>query len=75
MQWIGGGGLYAFAAGMNLMLAIFILYRKFIRTAAPNEQLTDFVAMPQTSQSTQAMVGLDPRMPQSDNGNPEKPAS
>lgn len=75
MQWIGGGGLYAFAAGMNLMLAIFILYRKFIRTTAPNEQLTDFVAMPQTSQSTQAMVGLDPRMPQSGNGNPEKSAN
>lgn len=61
MQWIGGGGLYAFAAGMNIVLALFILYRKFIRTTAPDEQLTDFVAMPQTAQSTPAMAGLDPR--------------
>lgn len=61
MQWMGGGGLYAFAAGMNVVLALFILYRKSMRTTAPDEQLTDFVAMPQTTQSTQAMAGLDPR--------------
>jgi len=61
MQWIGGGGLYAFAAGMNVLLALFILYRKLKRTTGPDEQLTDFVAMPQTAQTTPAMAGLDPR--------------
>jgi MFS family permease len=61
MQWIGGGGLYAFAAGMNTVLAIFIIYRKAKRTTAPDEQSTDFVGMPQTIQSTQVVAGLDPR--------------
>jgi hypothetical protein len=61
MQMIGGGGLYAFAAAMNILLAAFILYRKSMRASAPDEQQTDFIAMPQTSQTTQAMAGLDPR--------------
>ncbi len=61
MQVIGGEGLYAFAAGMNVLLAVFILYRKFMRATAPHEQQTDFVAMPSTSQTTQVMAALDPR--------------
>ncbi|MPY74132.1 MAG: MFS transporter [Alphaproteobacteria bacterium] len=61
MQWMGGGGLFAFAAVINVLLAIFILYRKFQRASAPDEQQTDFIAMPQTTQTTQAMAGLDPR--------------
>lgn len=61
MQWMGGRGLFAFAAVINVLLAIFILYRKFQRASAPDEQQTDFIAMPQTTQTTQAMAGLDPR--------------
>ena len=61
MQYIGGGGLYAFAAGMNVLLALFILYRKVKRVSAPDEKMTDFVGMPQTGQSTPAMAGMDPR--------------
>ena len=61
MQWIGGGGLYAFAALMNVLLALFILYRKYKRVSAPDEQQTDFVPLPQTTQATPAMAGLDPR--------------
>jgi len=64
MQVIGGGGLYAFAAAMNVLLAVFILYRKYMRATAPHEQQTDFVDMPQTTQTTQAMAALDPRMPE-----------
>ena len=61
MQWIGGGGLYAFAAAMNVLLALFILYRKYKRVTGPGEQQTDFVPLPQTTQATPAMAGLDPR--------------
>jgi len=75
MQLIGGGGLFAFAAAMNILLAIFILYRKSRRASAPDEQQTDFVSMPQTTQSTQAMSGLDPRTPgNTDTGERLKPA-
>lgn len=62
MQWIGSGGLYAFAAGMNVLLALFILYRKTKRASKPDEQSTDFVGMPSAAQSTPAMAGLDPRL-------------
>ena len=62
MQWIDEGGLYAFAAVVNVLLAAFILYRKTIRATAPDEQLTDFVGMPQTIQSTQVVAEMDPRL-------------
>jgi MFS family permease len=61
MQYVGGGGLYAFTAAMNVLLALFILYRKVQRETAPDEQLTDFVGMPSAAQSTPAMAALDPR--------------
>lgn len=62
MQYIGSGGLFAFAAGMNVLLALFILYRKMRRVSAPGEKTTDFVGMPPAAQSTPAMSGLDPRL-------------
>jgi len=62
MQYIGSGGLFAFAAGMNVLLALFILYRKMMRVSAPGEKTTDFVGMPPAAQSTPAMSGLDPRL-------------
>ena len=43
------------------MLALFILYRKYKRVTGPGEQQTDFVPLPQTTQATPAMAGLDPR--------------
>ena len=61
MQWIGDGGLYGFGAGMNVLLALFILYRKSRRVAVPDEQQTAFIGMPQQIQTTQAAAGLDPR--------------
>lgn len=76
MQWIDEGGLYAFVAVVNVLLAAFILYRKTIRVAAPDEQLTDFVGMPQTIQTTQAVVELDPRMDETPHADTdEAPAS
>lgn len=60
MQWVGSGGLYALTGGMNVLLALFIVYRKSKRASAPDEQSTDFVGMPSAAQSTPAMAGLYP---------------
>jgi hypothetical protein len=64
MQEFGSGGLYAFGAGMNVLLALFIIYRKTMRASKPHEKQTGFVAMPQTIQTSPAVAGLDPRMPE-----------
>lgn len=61
MQWIGPGGLFTAAAAINFVLAVFTLYRMTRRAPVPDALQGDFVAMPQTSQTTPAVGALDPR--------------
>lgn len=62
MQEYGPPALYGFAAAINLLLAAFTLYRMTRRAPVPDEQQTGFIAMPQTSQTTQGVAALDPRI-------------
>lgn len=59
MKWAGPVGLYLYCAVIYTSLAGFTLYRRTRR--APTPETTDFVAQPQTSQSSDVVVGLDPR--------------
>ena len=59
MKWAGPVGLYLYCAVICASLAGFTLYRRTRRALAP--ETTDFVAKPQTSQSSAVVVGLDPR--------------
>ena len=59
MKWTGPVGLYLYCTVIYASLAGFIIYRRTRR--APASETTDFVAQPQTSQSSAVVVGLDPR--------------
>ena len=61
MDYMGPPGLFAFAAVTNVALAGFTVYRMIRRAPVPEELQQDFVAMPQTSQTTPAVGNLDPR--------------
>jgi MFS family permease len=62
MEYMGPPGLFAFAAAVNLVLAGFTLYRMTRRAPVPEEQQQDFVAMPQTSQTSPAVGNLHPHI-------------
>ena len=62
MGYLGPGGLFAFAGVVNGVLAAFTVYRMTRRAPVPEEMQQDFVAMPQTSQTTQIVGSLDPRI-------------
>ena len=59
MKYVGPVGLYLYAAGVYALLAGFTLYRRSQR--APVADPADFVAQPQTSQSSVIVTTLDPR--------------
>lgn len=59
MKYVGPVGLYFYAAGVYALLAGFTLYRRSQR--APVADPADFVAQPQTSQSSVIVTTLDPR--------------
>jgi len=59
MKYVGPVGLYFYAAGVYALLAGFTLYRRSQR--APVADPVDFVAQPQTSQSSVIVTTLDPR--------------
>jgi MFS family permease len=61
MEAIGPGGLFAFGACVYVMLALFTVFRMTRRAPLPEDQQTDFVAMPQTSMTSPNVAGLDPR--------------
>ncbi len=61
MEKLGPSGLFTTAAAVNFILSIFVLYRMTRRAPVPDDKQGDFVAMPQTSQTTQAVSALDPR--------------
>ncbi len=61
MEAIGPGGLFAFGACVYVILAIFTVFRMTRRAPLPDDQQTDFVAMPQTSMTSPNVAGLDPR--------------
>ncbi len=62
MEAAGPGGLFAFGACVYVILAAFTLFRMTRRAALPEDQQTDFVAMPQTSMTSPNVAGLDPRI-------------
>ena len=51
--------LYIYAAGVYAWLAAFTVYRRTRRAPAPEQ--AEFVAQPQTSQSSAVVTTLDPR--------------
>ena len=59
MKWLGPAGLYIYAAGVYAWLAAFTVYRRTRRAPAPEQ--AEFVAQPQTSQSSAVVTTLDPR--------------
>jgi len=61
MEAIGPGGLFAFGACVYVILAVFTVFRMTRRAPLPEDQQTDFVAMPQTSMTSPNVAGLDPR--------------
>lgn len=64
MKGLGPVGLYIYTAAVYALLASFTLYRRSQRPAVAEQ--SDFVAQPQTSQSSAAMTTLDPRTDDSD---------
>ncbi len=64
MKGLGPVGLYIYTAAVYALLAGFTLYRRSQRPAVAEQ--SDFVAQPQTSQSSAAMTTLDPRTDDSD---------
>ena len=52
----------------NVALAGFTVYRMIRRAPVPEELQQDFVAMPQTSQTTPAVGNLDPRSDEDSGG-------
>jgi len=62
MEHVGPPGLFSFAVAVNVTLGGFTLYRKTRRAPVPEDQQGDFVAMPQTSQTSPAVGNLDPRI-------------
>ena len=62
MESVGPGGLFAFGACVYVILALFTLFRMTRRAPLPEDQQTDFVAMPQTSMTSPNVAGLDPRI-------------
>ena len=61
MERLGPSGLFTTAAAANFILSVFVLYRMTQRAPVPEDEQGDFVAMPQTSQTTQVVATLDPR--------------
>lgn len=59
MKWVGPDGLYLYCSVIYASLAGFTYCRRTRRAPAP--ETTDFVAKPQSSQSSAVVVGLDPR--------------
>lgn len=68
MEYAGPPGLFVFAAATNIALGSFTLYRMTRRAPVPEEQQQDFVAMPQTSQTSPAVGNLDPRIEEDGDG-------
>lgn len=62
MESVGPGGLFAFGACVYVAIAMFTLFRMTRRAPLPEDQQTDFVAMPQTSLTSPNVAGLDPRI-------------
>jgi MFS family permease len=66
MEYFGPPGLFGFAVAANLALGGFILFRMTRRAPVPEERQQEFVAMPQTSQTTPVVATLDPRAEETD---------
>ncbi len=62
MEAAGPGGLFGFGAAVYVVLAAFTLFRMTRRAPLPEDQQSDFVAMPQTSLTSPNVAGLDPRI-------------
>ncbi|MFA5119521.1 MFS transporter [Zavarzinia sp.] len=60
MGWIGPAGLFAFVAGIYVVIAGFTLYRMRVRQATPTAQQGRFVAMP----TAPVVSSLNPRSDQ-----------
>jgi len=72
MGRIGPEALFAFTAAVNIAFAGFTVYRMTRRAPVPEEMQQEFVALPQTSQSSAAVGALDPRADDDEGSLPER---